>query len=113
MHVVEILVPVSVFLTIFGIFYLFLSTRNRERMALIEKGADASLFRSGNKDGTFRMIILNIALTLMGIGLGTVLALFLYEATGKDEVYPACIFFMAGLGLLVSFFLNDKYKKTE
>ncbi len=28
----------------FGIFYLHYSTRNRERMALIEKGADASIF---------------------------------------------------------------------
>ena len=41
---VEILIPISLFLMIFGIIYLYYSTRNRERMALIEKGADASIF---------------------------------------------------------------------
>lgn len=34
----EILVPLSFFAMIFGIVYLIYSTRNRERLALIEKG---------------------------------------------------------------------------
>ena len=33
---------ISLFIVIFGICYLFFSTRNKERLALIEKGADAS-----------------------------------------------------------------------
>ena len=36
----EILIPISLFLAIFGIIYLYLSTRNKERLALIEKGVD-------------------------------------------------------------------------
>ncbi len=36
----------------FGIFYLHYSTRNRERMALIEKGADASIFVKGKSNRT-------------------------------------------------------------
>jgi len=39
-----IVIPASLFLTIFGIVYLYFSTRNKERLALIEKGADASNF---------------------------------------------------------------------
>ena len=38
----EILIPISFFLAVFGVIYLFLSTRNKERLALIEKGADAT-----------------------------------------------------------------------
>lgn len=108
---VEILVPFITFATIFGIFYLFISTRNRERMALIEKGADASLFHTGKSRGGRRLIILNIALTMIGIGLGITLAIFLYQATGMEEVYPASIFTMAGVGLLASFLMGNKYKE--
>ena len=31
------------FAVVFGIFYLFYSTRNKERLALIEKGADLNI----------------------------------------------------------------------
>jgi hypothetical protein len=104
----EILVPLIFFASLFGIVYLFLSTRHRERMALIEKGADASLFHTGNPRGR-KSIILNLSLTLIGIGLGSMIAIFLYAATGLEEVYPACIFTMAGIGLLISFFLGNKH----
>ena len=40
----EIAVLIIIFGTIFGIAFLYFSTRNKERMALIEKGADASIF---------------------------------------------------------------------
>ncbi len=40
----EILVPIVLFLVIFGIVYLYYSSRNKERLALIEKGAEASIF---------------------------------------------------------------------
>ncbi len=60
----EILIPLSLFLAIFGIFYLFVSTRNKERLALIEKGVDASIFMKGKQSGipTGRIIILNLSL---------------------------------------------------
>ncbi len=106
----EILVPFTFFASVFGIFYIYISARNRERMALIEKGADASLFHTGKSKASRRLIILNIALTLMGIGLGITIAIFLYQATGMEEVYPAAIFLMAGAGLLISFLMGNKYK---
>ncbi len=51
----QVLIPLSLFLMIFGIVYLFFSTRNRERMALIEKGVDASIFLKGRTKGRFSM----------------------------------------------------------
>jgi len=111
----EILVPFTVFACVFGVFYLFFSTRHRECMALIEKGADASLFES-KKDNTGmlrRLAVLNVALTSMGIGLGITMAIFLYQATGEDAVYPASIFLMAGAGLLASYLIGSKMKASS
>ena len=110
MQSAEILIPISMFGALFGIYYLYISTRNRERMALIEKGADASLFSTGKSTSKRRLFILNIALTMIGVGLGITLAIFLYSATGMEEVYPASIFTMAGIGLLASFLLGNKYQ---
>lgn len=45
----EVAVLAVIFGTFFGIFYLFFSTRNKERLALIEKGADAKIFNIGRK----------------------------------------------------------------
>jgi len=102
----EILIPISMFLAIFGIVYLYLSTRNKERLALIEKGADASIFNISKRAGSsWKVIVLNLAFLLMGIGLGVFIANVLetYTSLDDDAVYPAMIFLMAGIGLYVGF----------
>lgn len=111
----EILIPISMFLVIFGIFYLYLSTRNKERLALIEKGADASIFMSGKRQTApiWKVLILNLSLLLMGIGLGVFLALLLdtYSSLDNDGIYPATIFFMAGVGLFTGFNMTKNLDK--
>lgn len=107
-----ILIPLSLFLAIFGIVYLYLSTRNKERLALIEKGADANIFRkSGNSFQ--KIIILNLALLLMGIGIGVFMALILstYTALNENALYPASIFTMAGISLFIGFIITKKIDK--
>lgn len=109
---VEILIPISLFLAIFGMVYLYLSTRNKERLALIEKGADASIFNLGKQTGSsWKVIVLNLAFLLMGIGLGVFIAnlLVTYTTLDEDAVYPALIFFMAGIGLYVGFTQTKKH----
>ena len=104
----QILVPISLFLMIFGIVYLIYSTRNRERLALIEKGVDASIFLEGrnNKVPSWKIFVLNFAFLLIGIGLGFFIALFLstYTQMNSDIVYPATIITMSGVGLLAGFY---------
>ena len=107
-----ILIPLSVFLTIFGIFYLFLSTRNKERLALIEKGADASIFRkSGN--AVPKIILLNLALLSMGIGIGVLSALLVttYTSLNNGALYPAMIFLMAGISLFIGYLMTKNLDK--
>ena len=113
----DILIPLSLFAAIFGIVYLFVSTRNKERLALIEKGADASIFMSGKQNGipTGRIIILNLALLLMGIGVGAFIALLLstYTSLHEDAIYPAAIFTTAGIGLFVGFHMAGNLEKRQ
>jgi len=108
----EILIPISFFLAIFGVVYLYLSTRNRERLALIEKGVDASVFMRGKTDGPafYKVILLNLALLLMGIGTGVFLALLLttYTSLDQEALYPAMIFLTAGASLFVGFTMTKK-----
>ncbi|NRB84298.1 MAG: hypothetical protein HRU49_11070 [Winogradskyella sp.] len=107
----EILIPISLFAAIFGMVYLYYSTRNKERLALIEKGADASIFNIGKRTGSsWKVVVLNIAFLLMGIGLGVFIANVLdnYTTLDDDAVYPAMIFLMAGIGLYVGFTQTKK-----
>ena len=109
----EIAVLIIVFGTIFGIAFLYFSTRNKERMALIEKGADASIFvknRPKNAAPFWKVLILNLSLLSMGIGTGVFLSLILETYTGleSDAIYPAMIFLMAGVGLFAGFNLTRK-----
>lgn len=108
----EVIILPVIFGVIFGMFYLYISARNRERLALIEKGADANIFYSGKRSVTpvWKVIVLNLALLCMGIGLGIFLSSIIESTTNLDgdSVYPGVIFFMAGSGLLVGFFLTKK-----
>jgi len=101
------LIPISFFAMLFGIFYLMYSTRNRERLALIEKGVDASIFMKGKGESTpiWKVFILNLAFLLIGSGLGIFIALVIttYTELNEGAVYPAVIITMAGIGLLVGY----------
>ncbi|MCW5519216.1 hypothetical protein J1N09_05160 [Aureitalea sp. L0-47] len=111
----EVIVPIVMFGVIFGIFYLFISARNRERLALIDKGADASIFYSKDRRVTpmWKVVIINLAFLLMGIGLGVLIAEGFVQGFGMDEdvAFPGVIFFMAGLGLFSGFYVTKRLSK--
>lgn len=103
----KILIPISFFLMIFGIIYLIYSTRNRERLALIEKGVDASIFMEGRGKGVpaWKIFVVNFAFLLIGSGVGIFVALLIttYTSLNDGAVYPSIIFIMAGIGLLTGY----------
>lgn len=109
-----IIIPV-IFGAIFGVFYLYFSTRNKERLALIEKGADASIFVRGKTHTVpiWKVFIINLALLLMGVGLGIFIASILENLTTLDEgsLYTGTIFLMAGIGLFIGFHMTKNLDK--
>jgi hypothetical protein len=109
-----IIIPI-IFGAIFGVFYLYFSTRNKERLALIEKGADASIFvkGKGHTAPIWKVLILNLALLLMGIGIGVFIASVIDHYTTLDEeaIYPGTIFLLSGVGLFLGFKMTKDLDK--
>ena len=106
----DVLVPLIVFGSIFAVIYVFLTTRNKERLALIEKGADAKLFKSGPGNSNISgIVVINIASLAIGIGIGVLLGSLLEMSGMDDEIaFPAMTFICGGIGLLAGFFVSRK-----
>jgi hypothetical protein len=105
---------IALFATVFGIMYVHYTTRNKERMALIEKGADASLFNTG-KEGhkitlSWGKFTLKMGMLFMGVALGIVVAAILSRADILNEGanYPAMILFFGGLSLVLFYIIDRK-----
>ena len=114
----EVIIIPIIFGVILAIAYLYFSTRNKERLALIEKGADASIFVRGKREGAapfWKIIILNLSLLLMGIGVAIFVASILSYNLGVDEevAYPGTIFLLSGVGLMVGFNMTKKLEKED
>jgi uncharacterized protein YybS (DUF2232 family) len=106
----DIAIPIALFGTIFGILYVFLTTRNKERLALIEKGADASILNTGKKNKTHA---LKFGMFLTGIAIGLLLGNLIAETTRiKEEIaYFSMTFLCGGLSLIIFYFIEKKLIK--
>ncbi|HHJ09579.1 MAG TPA: hypothetical protein ENK25_01645 [Bacteroidetes bacterium] len=109
----DIIIPTVLFATIFGIFYVWFITRNKERMALIEKGADASVFFSKKRPNR-RSTVLGLGMFLLGIALGILIGALLanYTMLSEGVAYSSMVFFFGGLSLIV-FYLIDKKQSVK
>ncbi len=103
----DILVPLGFFAIIFGIVYVGVTARNRERMAMIEKGINPKDFMAG-KPNVY--VILKWALLLAGVGLGLFIGSLLETYTGIQEepAYFASALFFGGVGLIIAFLISKR-----
>ena len=110
MHV-EILVPLAFFALVFASLYVHLTTRNKERLALIAHGASPELFKTKSNTSS-GYVSFKVGLFLIGIGLG-IIAGYLLDNAGWDEgpAFFSMIFLFGGIGLVVSFLLQGKLDK--
>jgi hypothetical protein len=110
------IVFIALFAAVFGIMYLYYTTRHKERLALIEKGADASLFNTGKEGSRLNFswgkFTLKIGMLFMGIALGIIIAAILAQSNVLDEdaLYPSLIFFFGGLSLVLFYIIDRKNK---
>ncbi|CAN5372430.1 hypothetical protein BH23BAC1_BH23BAC1_12330 [soil metagenome] len=110
---VPILVPIAFFATIFGIVYIIISARNKERIALIEKGADASIFKTGS---TGKMDALKFGILFIGISLGLLAGHILVRVVDQIEppvAYFSMVFLFGGLGLITYYSIVKRMKLPE
>ena len=99
---------------VFGIMYLYYTTRHKERLALIDKGADASLFNTGKEKSRYssrwNKFTLKVGMFLMGIGLGVIAGALLTLMSILDEgaSYVSMIFLFGGLSLVLYYAVFDR-----
>jgi len=106
-----IIIPLAFFGAVFVILYVFFTTRNKERLAMIEKGADASLFAHGKRRGgalKFGMLFVGVAL---GIFAGNMLQRFV--GFPEEAAYFSMIFLFGGASLIAYSLIEKKNCKNE
>ena len=102
----DILIVLIIFAAIFGVVFVVASARNRERMAMIEKGVDPKDFLSKPKSSMYTT--LRWALLLVGVGLGLFLGSVLetYTRVPEEPAYFGSALFFGGIGLAIAFLLQ-------
>ena len=103
----EVLIPLIFLATVFGIIFVVVSARNRERMAMIDKGVNPKDFLSA---GPNVYGILKWALLLVGLGFGLFIGSVLetYTMLPEEGGYFASAFFFGGVGLVGAFLISKK-----
>ena len=114
------IVFIALFATVLASVYIFYTTRNKERLALIEKGADASLFNTGQpvkeKNGSnWGLFSLKTGMFLMGIAVGIIAGGILTHMGVLNEGanYTSIIFFFGGLSLVLSYLIKIKQEYKQ
>nr|WP_321407882.1 DUF6249 domain-containing protein [uncultured Carboxylicivirga sp.] len=111
------LVWLAFFAGAFMAWFFYVKARNTERLALIEKGADANNFY-GKKENrkSFRFPWMKFGLLISGLGFGLALGLFIISTPSLkealDDVGPGLVFatmlLFGGIGMIVAHFVDRK-----
>lgn len=104
-----IFVPIGFFLAIFAVLYVYWTTRTKERLALIEKGADASIFKTEPS----KYALLKWGIFLMGLSIGVITGFALANVINEVVAFFTMIFFFGGVGLIVAHFVTNALAKKE
>lgn len=109
--VTAIMVVGIIFATIYGLFFLFV--RRRERLTLLEKGMDASIFSP--KDANFSFISLRFGMLFIGVGFGVLMGNILSVTTSLNEevAYFSMVFLGGGIALVANYLIEKKEKKSQ
>ena len=106
------IVALAITAPIIGLFVMLVYLRrieNSERLAMIEKGVDTTLFAKKQKNTSFP---LRVSLLCMGVGFGFLLGYFLDRQFYMQEVgYFSMLFIFGGLGLGAAYLVEEKKNK--
>jgi ABC-type antimicrobial peptide transport system permease subunit len=105
----DLFVSLAAFAAIFGVVYVFLMTRYRERMSMLEKGINPSQFTSPSNARSFT---LKFGMLCVGIAIGILAGNFLYKNDWLDESvsYLSMVFLFGGSSLILNFLIHRKLK---
>jgi hypothetical protein len=103
----DLLVSFILFAGIFGIGYVFVMTRHKERMSMLEKGVDASIFVSKRGSQTLKFGMLSV-----GIALGILMGYLLKVRFEMEEeaAFLSMVFLFGGISLIINHLLDKSHK---
>lgn len=101
----DAIVSLAAFAAVFGMVYVYLMTRHRERMTILDKGLATNPFPVTN----YGLITLKYGMFLVGIAIGFLVGWFL-ERNGMSEGigYISMICLFGGISLIVNFLIVKK-----
>ena len=118
----ETLTWLGFFAAVFLSLFFYWQFRNRERMALIEKGVDISeIYKKRKNNFQFRFPWIRISLLIVGVGLGLIIALLfiskppfpLYFGDSEEIIITSTLFLFGGIGLFIGHLIESKLNKKN
>jgi hypothetical protein len=111
--VIALCIPMAAFVMVWGIRYL----KNRENMAMIERGIDPNSNVGRRRDADPTRTLQN-ALMFIGAGLGLLIATIIVKSMDlhdgeRSAVYFAFIAILGGAGMLIAYLYERKNPPTR
>jgi hypothetical protein len=106
-----VVVPISFFLAIFAILYVYYTTRTKERLALVEKGVDANIFKIDPVQS--RLNLVKWGIFLIGLSIGVITGYLLSKSIHEVVAFFTTILLFGGLALIVAYFITEKMGKKR
>lgn len=103
-----VLVPISFFLAIFAILYVYYTTRAKERLALVEKGVDANIFKISPTES--RLNLVKWGIFLIGLSVGVFSGYALGQVIDEIVAFFTTILLAGGISLLVAYWVISRMK---
>jgi hypothetical protein len=111
--VLGVMIPIIAIIGVFTMVVYLRRYENAERMAMIERGVDPTLFAKKHRGSTSGP--LRAALLLMGGGVGLLLGYLLEASTDMRAPLPyfAMLFICGGIGLGIAYMVEERKLREE
>src|SRR3569833_77425 len=108
----DFLVSFAAIGAIFGILYVFLMTRYKERMSLMERGLSPKEFTNKN---AIQSATLRFGLLLIGISVGIMLGNFVarHFDVPREGAFIAMMFLFGGISLVVCYLIDKQSNRSS
>jgi hypothetical protein len=112
-EVLGVMIPIIAIIGTFTMIVYLRKYDNQERMAMIERGVDPQIFVNTKKSRNAAPS-LRASLLLIGVGLGILIGYFLDDRYDMDAAgYFSMLFIFGGIGLGLSYIIEERKQKSN